>query len=220
MINKMYNERAHHKEIDKNREKNFNSNSHYPPNLLQHINFNIIEMHLIIFDNFKRSLRILRRTLLVKSIEMESKMNINNINYYTTTIAEICDQIGKLVTSNKHMVASTVWIYHIKKIIDEIVNEEEKNKKNGNYNYLKSSLNFDKIKSNLVTYHENYICEIKTSRSNLNIKNGQNKNKEEVEFSNLLKDGLDVLISKAQNALSTINNSSKLEELVKIKMNY
>ena len=193
------------KEINnKSREDNTSSPYYYNSKLLEHINYDIIELHLSNLNNFKRTLSILRKRLLVKSIEIESKGDLHDNDI--TVIAELSNQIIKLVVSSEHMNASTVWIYQIKNIIDEIVSK----KKQENNNYLESSLDFDKIKSYLVTYHENYINELKTARSNLNTKKDHNKNynKEEIKYSNLITDRLDELISKAQNVLSTIKKSS------------
>jgi len=197
------------KEIDDNSRED-NTPFNYHSKLFMHINYDIIELHLSNLYNFKRTLSILRKTLIVKSIEMELKRDLHN-NNDIITIADLCDQIIKLVTSNEHMTASTIWIYHIKKIIDEIVNRKEKHENN---NYFEYSLDFGKIKSYLVIYHENYISQLKTARSDLNIGKDKIKNK-----NNILAEGLYDLIFKTQNVLSTINNSTKLEELLELKVN-
>ena len=146
MAKKMNNEKCW-KEIGNNSRED-NTPYHYYSKLFKHINYDIIELHLSKLDNFKRTLSLLRKTLLLKSLDIEIKINLQN-NNDIITIADLCDQISKLVTSNEHMAASTIWIYHIKKIIDEIVSK----KKNEYNKYFKSSLDFDKIKPDLVSYH-------------------------------------------------------------------
>ena len=189
------------------RENNF---FYYCYESAENVENHIIKIHLSNLDNFRRTLSILRRILRVKSIEIELKRDLHNNDI--TTIADLCDQIIKIVISNEHMNASTVWIYSIKKIIDEIVSK----KNDENNNDFEYSLDFDNIKSNFVTYHDNYINELKIARSNLDVGKVEIKNKnnkKEIKYHNIIADGLDELISKTQNILSTINNFASVEEL-------
>lgn len=181
----------------------------------------IIGIHLHIINTYKRALTITRKTLLIKSIEMETTYKISGkeFNNDINLIVKLCKHIIQFVNILESLNASAVLLYNIRNIIDKAF--EENASKN---NYCESSLDFKKFKTDLMANFEGYISKLKASRSNLNatfkgkIKN--NKKRQEIrQYNNKISNRLDELISDIQYILSTINNSIRLEELLELKVN-